>query len=91
MHKMFSRVGLRHMDFLKYSGKVMHTDETALYSPSGLITGLRDYLLRFGCINYAIFIVMPSDNGMKVYHSVRLIRTILSYNPFSGFREKLFR
>ena len=27
-------VGLRHMDFLKYFGKVMQTDETALYSPS---------------------------------------------------------
>ena len=32
-------VWLRHMDFLKYSDEVMMTDETALYSPSGLITG----------------------------------------------------
>ena len=31
---MFSRVGLRHMDFLKYSGKVVETDAIALYSPS---------------------------------------------------------
>ncbi len=35
LYKMFSCVRLRHMDFLKYSGKCMETDITALYSPSG--------------------------------------------------------
>ena len=31
LHKMFSCVGFRHMDFLKYSGKYMEADVTALY------------------------------------------------------------
>ena len=39
LHKMFPCIGLRHMDFLKYSGKAVSADETDLYSPSGLITG----------------------------------------------------
>ncbi len=36
---MFSCVRLCHMDFLKYSGKSMETDVTALYSPSGRTSG----------------------------------------------------
>ena len=43
MHKMLSRVGLRHMDFLKYSGKVVETDATARYSPSGLGAGFSEH------------------------------------------------
>ena len=31
--------GLRHMDFLKYSGEVVEADETARHSPSGLRSG----------------------------------------------------
>ena len=36
---MFTRVRLRHMDYLKYFGKSMKTDVTALYSPSRLREG----------------------------------------------------
>ena len=39
LHKMFSCVGLRYMDFLKYFGQVEIGNETAIYSPSGLMSG----------------------------------------------------
>ena len=39
LHKMFPCVRLRHMDFLKYSGKFKETDVTALHSPSGRTSG----------------------------------------------------
>ncbi len=39
MHKMFSRVGLRRMDFLNIPVRSRQTDATARYSPSGLETG----------------------------------------------------
>ena len=45
LRKMFSCVRLRHMDFLKYSDCVENADETALNSPSGLISGFSGHRL----------------------------------------------
>ena len=39
LHKMFPRIRLRHMDFLKYSGEFKETDVSTLYSPSRRTSG----------------------------------------------------
>ncbi|MDE6737651.1 MAG: hypothetical protein K2K07_00955, partial [Lachnospiraceae bacterium] len=42
LHKILSRVGLRHVDFLKYSGEVEEADATVLYARPCAFRAFRD-------------------------------------------------
>ena len=51
LHKMFSRVGLRHMDFLNIPEMLRRSDATARHSPSGLGSGFSEH----PCSEIAVF------------------------------------